>query len=244
MPVHEVVAKLGELLQPLANTTAERREHILEQARLVRYSAGQAVFAEGSRDADCIYLVKGSLDTYSGGQKVKTIQAGTTAAISPLPDEQPRMVTARAITDVGLLMVPRGLLAPLLQQSGAGLEVQDIDESEDSGDWMTMLLRSPLYSQLPAANIQQIMATMETLPLKPGDIIVRQGEIGDYFYFLSKGRARVFRQARDGEPPRAFGRAARGSELRRRGVGSPDSPQCHRDHDHRRSRHAADQDQF
>jgi len=42
---------------------------------------------------------------------------------------------------------------------------------------------------------------MEAIVFNRGDIIVRQGEMGEYFYFLSKGQARVFRQAREGEPP-------------------------------------------
>jgi CRP-like cAMP-binding protein len=52
-----------------------------------------------------------------------------------------------------------------------------------------MLLRSPLYSQLPVNNIQQIMAKMESVTLKRGEAIVNQGEIGDFFYFLSRGKA-------------------------------------------------------
>jgi CRP-like cAMP-binding protein/rhodanese-related sulfurtransferase len=201
MPVHEVISKLGELLQPLSSATAERREQILEHARLVRFAAGKPIFQEGARDTDCVYLVKGSVDTLSGGQRLKRLDAGTSAAAVPLPDDQPRKVTAQAATDVGLLLVPRGLLAPLMARDDGGLEVHEIDEADETGDWMTMLLRSQLYAQLPAANIQRIMATMESMAVKPGDVVVRQGEIGDYFYFMSKGRARVLRQARDGDPP-------------------------------------------
>lgn len=202
MAVHEVIAKLGEVLQPLAAASAERRAQILEEARLVRFGNGQAVFEEGNRDEYCMYLVKGSVDTFSGGQRVKRIDAGSPAASVPLPDDQPRKVAARAATDVGILMVRRSRLGPLLRGDDEdGLEVQDIEETNDTGDWMTMLLRSELYARLPVANIQRIMATMEAVAVKPGDIVVRQGEIGDYFYFLSKGRARVFRQAREGEPP-------------------------------------------
>jgi CRP-like cAMP-binding protein len=201
MAVHEVVTRLGELLQPLAAASAERRAAILEHARLVRYGSGQVIFKEGVRDSDCVYLVKGSVDTFSGESRIKRIEAGTPSAVVPLPDDQPRKVSARAATDVGLLLVPRSRLAPLLQGDDEGLTVEDIDEASDTGDWMTMLLRSALYAQLPVANIQRIMATMEAVPVKPGDVIVRQGEIGDFFFFLSKGRARVFRQAREGEPP-------------------------------------------
>ena len=72
MPVHEVISKLGELLQPLSSATAERREQILEHARLVRFAAGKPIFQEGARDTDCVYLVKGSVDTLSGGPSTRT----------------------------------------------------------------------------------------------------------------------------------------------------------------------------
>jgi len=48
--------------------------------------------------------------------------------------------------------------------------------------------------------IQSLLIKMETLPVKAGDVVIRQGDSGDYFYTLHEGRCAVTRQdAPDGE---------------------------------------------
>ncbi|MEM7406591.1 MAG: cyclic nucleotide-binding domain-containing protein [Pseudomonadota bacterium] len=204
MSHQDVIAKLVARLEPLKSFTDERRAAVTNSATLVRMEGGQLICREGDRDRYCIYLVKGSVETLSGGQVVKRIDAGTPIAMSPIAEHQPRTLSVRTCEAVGLLRVPRELMSGDAQSGGeeSGIALSELDEADDSADdWMTMLLRSPLYSQLPVTNIQQIMAQMESVTLNRGDVIVRQDELGDYFYFLSRGRARVIRQAREGEPP-------------------------------------------
>ncbi|MEM7504073.1 MAG: cyclic nucleotide-binding domain-containing protein [Pseudomonadota bacterium] len=204
MSHQDVIAQLVARLEPLKGFDEAQRSAVTAAATLVRMEGGQLICREGDRDRYCIYLVKGSVETMSGGQVVKRIDAGTAIAMSPLAEHQPRTLSVRTCGAVGLLRVPRDLMTAGSQAGGeeSGIALSELDEADDSADdWMTMLLRSPLYSQLPVTNIQQIMAQMESVTLNRGDVIVRQGELGDYFYFLSRGRARVIRQAREGEPP-------------------------------------------
>ena len=42
--------------------------------------------------------------------------------------------------------------------------------------------------------IQSLLIKMETLPVKAGDVVIRQGDSGDYFYTLHEGRCAVTRQ--------------------------------------------------
>ena len=167
--------------------------------------AGQLVCREGDSDRFCVWLIKGSVETLSGGQQVRRIDAGTDAALSPLAEHQPRTLSVRTLSEVGLLRLPRAQImdtSHLAGESTDGIALSELSDDDDSADdWMTMLLRSPLYSSLPVTYIQRLMSSMEALAFNRGDIVVRQGESGDYFYFLSKGQARVFRQAREGEPP-------------------------------------------
>ena len=136
--------------------------------------------------------MKGSVETLSGGQRVKAIRSGSEAASLPLAEHQPGTLSVRTLTPVGLLRIPRDLMDTIAIPDGRedGIVLSELDDGGDNtDDWMTMLLRSPLYSQLPVNNIQQIMAKMESVTLKRGEAIVNQGEIGDFFYFLSRGKA-------------------------------------------------------
>lgn len=195
----------------MSECAPEARAAIVRSATLIRMEAGQMLCHEGQLDRYCVYLIKGSVETLSGGQRVKRIDAETPIALHPLAEDQPRTLSVRSITAVGLLRVPRIAMRTVAEQAYAeaqapsndtGISLSELDSDDNSADdWMTMLLRSPLYSQLPVTNIQRIMASMESVTLLRGDAIVRQGDPGDYFYFLSKGKARVIRQVRDGEPP-------------------------------------------
>ena len=204
MSKQKVVAQLLERLQPLSGWTAEQLQEIAPAATLVRMDAGQLVCREGDTDRFCVWLITGSVETLSGGQQVRRIDAGTDGALKPLAEHQPRTLSVRTLSEVGLLRLPRDRIASLTEmanESASGITLNELSDDDSADDWMTMLLRSPLYSSLPVTNIQRLMSSMEAVAFNRGDIVVRQGESGDYFYFLGKGQARVFRKAHDGEPP-------------------------------------------
>jgi rhodanese-related sulfurtransferase len=80
-------------------------------------------------------------------------------------------------------------------------EVSDFADDGEAGtgdDWMTTLLQSSLFQHIPPGNIQAIFLRLERRPVNAGDIIVRQGDFGDYFYFLIEGTAMVKRESPHG----------------------------------------------
>ena len=56
---------------------------------------------------------------------------------------------------------------------------------------MRRVLESKALLRLPAANIQQLFTRFEEVPIKAGQIIIRQGDQGDYYYVIKQGRCRV-----------------------------------------------------
>ena len=69
-------------------------------------------------------------------------------------------------------------------------------ESEGSGsdDWMTMLLQTKAFHKIPPANIQAIFMRMQQINYKAGDVVLKQGAEGDYFYVLTRGKSLVTRE--------------------------------------------------
>jgi CRP-like cAMP-binding protein len=61
-------------------------------------------------------------------------------------------------------------------------------------DWMTMLLQTKAFHKIPPANIQAIFMRMQQINYKSGDVILKQGAEGDYFYVLTRGSALVTRE--------------------------------------------------
>jgi rhodanese-related sulfurtransferase len=59
---------------------------------------------------------------------------------------------------------------------------------------MTMLLQTKAFHKIPPANIQAIFMRMQQINYKSGDVVLKQGTDGDYFYVLTRGKALVTRE--------------------------------------------------
>ena len=81
-------------------------------------------------------------------------------------------------------------------------EVGDLHSGgEAGGDWMTVLLQSRAFHKIPPANLQAVFIRMQRVEHAAGEVIIRQGDEGDYFYVVVSGRCVVTRETplnRDG----------------------------------------------
>ena len=75
-------------------------------------------------------------------------------------------------------------------------EVSELAGKSDQSnqDWMTMLLQTKAFHKIPPANIQAIFMRMQQINYRSGDVILKQGAEGDYFYVLIRGSALVTRE--------------------------------------------------
>jgi rhodanese-related sulfurtransferase len=82
----------------------------------------------------------------------------------------------------------------------ADLEAEDGAANEDdSSDWMTMMLRSEIFHRIPPSNIQAVFMRMKPLPVSEGEVVIKQGDDGDYYYFIQKGRCVVTHSTKSGK---------------------------------------------
>ncbi len=82
-----------------------------------------------------------------------------------------------------------------------GLVVDELEVGGSDGLWMMRLLQKRMFLELPAAHIQKVLARMESIVVKSGQVIIRQGDMGDYYYVVRDGRCRVTRQIPEREQP-------------------------------------------
>lgn len=70
-----------------------------------------------------------------------------------------------------------------------------IEETQDnSDDWMTALLRSPIFQRLPPTNLQKILMSLEAVHFSKGEVIINQGSLGDYYYLIKNGHCELTRK--------------------------------------------------
>jgi len=65
--------------------------------------------------------------------------------------------------------------------------------------WLEGLKKSRTFSRLPADKLAAVLLKLEELPVKLGDVVIRQTDPGDYFYFVKAGRFTVSRRTAPGE---------------------------------------------
>ncbi len=186
-------------LVPLNSLSEDRLSDLFKKARIDAIERGRSVFRAGANDADAVFLVEGSIELRFPSGNVSVLSAGQPEALRALAPQQPRACDAVAATDCKVLRVDTNHLDVLLTwDQSAGYVVTDIDEGNAEDDWMMTMLQSPLFMQIPPANIQSVFATMEAMPVTQGDVVIRQGDKGDYYYVLRKGSAQVSRTAPNG----------------------------------------------
>ncbi|GAB2189464.1 cyclic nucleotide-binding domain-containing protein [Sessilibacter sp. MAH2] len=61
----------------------------------------------------------------------------------------------------------------------------------ERNDWMSQLLESPLFTSIPASNIQKLFSQFEEIEVEAGQSIFEANDPGDYFYVIASGSVQV-----------------------------------------------------
>ncbi len=189
---------------PLDGLKRENLHALSRKTRLQEMDAGRVLFKEGDTDKRTVYLVSGEIELRVGDRSVSMLRAGTPEARIAIGPGQPRRFTARALSDITYVAVDSDLLDVLITWDQTGsYEVGEITgtSSADADDWMTVLLQTKAFHRIPPANLQALFMRMQHVACRTGEVVIKQGGDGDYFYVITKGTAVVTRETpmnRDG----------------------------------------------
>ncbi|MFZ2406644.1 MAG: cyclic nucleotide-binding domain-containing protein [Methylobacter sp.] len=154
------------------------------------------LFKKGDVTPQLVYLVSGEVTLQAAGLVVDVIAANSDSAKFALAHQIPRKIDAVANGRVRFLRLDTDIVKnspPLAKKEDSSYMV--IDETEgDPDDWMTALLRSPIFQRLPPANLQKILMGLEVVHFKKGETILEQGGIGDYYYLIKNGQCQLTRK--------------------------------------------------
>ncbi len=181
---------------PLSSLSPDNLKELSRKARYIPVAAGRYLFRDGERSDAQLFLVKGTIELHGENGIEQTIEGGSEATRNALDVIGPKARAARAGTDAVALAVDRDLLDLMLTWDQTGsYRVEELAEAgeEDDGDWMTRLLQTECFRRIPPGNIQAIFMRMEPVAYDTGDVVIRQGEPGDYFYIVREGRCQVTR---------------------------------------------------
>ena len=157
---------------------------------------GETLFREGDAEKRTFYVLAGTVELREGTNRVGRIAGGSEDARNPLSPKLPRRQTAIATSAVEYITIDSDLLDVMLTWDQTGsYEVSELrGESGGSDDWMTTLLQTKAFHKIPPANIQAIFMRLQQVNHKAGDVVIKQGDEGDYFYVITRGKCVVTRE--------------------------------------------------
>ncbi|MFV1996944.1 MAG: cyclic nucleotide-binding domain-containing protein [Acidiferrobacterales bacterium] len=187
-------------LIPINTLTSDNFNELAAVTRIERVSAKSVLFKQGDTDNEAIYLLEGRLRMTSDSQSSERIvEGGTDDTRYALAQLKPRQVTGSMVSDGTVAYVDSELLDRLLTwDQVSGIEVVELDGDEDT-DWMLQILRSKTFEKLPPINANEMFSHMESIEVKAGQVIIRQGDPGDYYYLIREGKCTVSQKNSDGK---------------------------------------------
>lgn len=173
---------------PFDTLVPEYLDKVIERASMRTVPKGTIIFKRGRDLPETLYLLSGEVDLIDSQFAITSLNEQSDARRSALNNISPTQVSALAKSPVELLAIEKDFLDLVMAWSESGETDQTAD---DENDWMSSLLQSPLFSKIPPANIRQLFLRFEVQKVAADEIVLKEGERGDYFYVLERGSATV-----------------------------------------------------
>lgn len=196
---------------PLNSLSDNNLASLAQDSKIVSLGKGKVVFKEGDSDTLSIYILEGAieLDSKATGAK-RTISADSDEASYALAQLRPRQYTGKTtcksrVALIDSLQIDRYLTMDHITEnwdtddiSADGMEVDEMFFEVD-GEWMMDMMRGSVFDKLPASSMNEIFSRLESVPVKAGEVIIKQGEAGDYYYIIKSGKFNISRKMSDGK---------------------------------------------
>ncbi|WP_394753410.1 cyclic nucleotide-binding domain-containing protein [Crenothrix sp.] len=147
------------------------------------------LFKKGDTDDRLIYLISGTVTLQAQDLVIDTIKADSPSARFALAHQVPRKIDAFAKGVVRYLRLNAEQInnpPPLVYQEDEGYIVIE-EDGDDTHDWITTLLKAPVFHSFTPANFQKILINLEDISFNKGAVILEQGDIDDYYYLIKSG---------------------------------------------------------
>ena len=185
---------------PLSEISPDNFGELVKNINIEVLAAGKKLFSRGDQDNFTYYLLNGEIDIVDADGNTTSISSKSKQCRFPLEHNSPRQKTAITKTEIHYFKINNDLLDILLTwDQNKNYIVNEIEQEngQDDTDWMTQLLHLEIFRKIPPVNIQAMFQRIQAVPVKKDEVIIKQGDKGDYFYVIKSGSCRVMRNAEE-----------------------------------------------
>ena len=179
-------------LAPLGDLSVERLRELAEVAVLERAARGSDPLAAHKGAPRSVFLLRGEVLLVFEGGGTLVVVGGTGDGRLPLNRRATPVARARAISDAELLALDDELLDILV--TFGQMPAEDTAAQVARSIFSLANLRNGVFARLPPARIEELLARFERIGARRGDVLIREGEEGDYYYVIESGRCAVERR--------------------------------------------------
>ncbi len=198
MPSRNVTIQELRSFSPLDGLKRENIAALAKKTEVRKLGPGENLFKSGDSEKRTYYLLSGAIELTDADGGTREVRAATEQARGPLAPMLPRRYTADALEESEYVALDTDLLDVMLTWDQTGdYEVSELTlsaQQSNPDDWMTTLLQTKAFHRIPPQNIQAIFMRMQRMTFKAGDIIIKQGDEGDFFYCIIDGTCSVTRE--------------------------------------------------
>ncbi len=185
---------------PLDSLSDENLMSMADKIDIEEHPRGQTLFAAGEKGGDTLFLITGSIKaTYPDGT-TKKIVADSMQSRYAIGNFRPHKFTGEvASRQTTIARIDRHLLEKTLawdqvsRDTQLGASANELHSATRASEWVPKLLKTMSFLSIPTANIEALFLRLTEINVKEGDLIIQQGDEGDYFYVLKKGSCKVSR---------------------------------------------------
>ncbi|MBU0622700.1 MAG: cyclic nucleotide-binding domain-containing protein [Gammaproteobacteria bacterium] len=193
-------------LEPISSFSPARLRELLDYCHVENVEQGRDPFKDRPLQGQSVYLLRGELEVeYVDGNRV-VIRSDSEWARHPIGKRQPEIRSAQVLSpQAQLLRVADDLLDRIVtwdqfvyHDDVRPMAVRDGSETAvkrllNSGMFSAENLSNSPFAHLPSANIGKLLNRIEAIAVWDKDVIIREGDEGDYYYLIESGRAQVTR---------------------------------------------------
>ena len=204
--VAAVEFKTLKRLSPLSALSESRLLELASLCYIEQVAKNQDPFRTRGIAGQSVFLTRGELALErGGGASPEVLVGGSGEASYALGKRGAAFDSARAITDVDLIRIDDDLLDIMvtwdqLAEAGTAGQGRDYAAQPSLANWSILSgifsvnnLKFGTFSQLPAAHIDELLKKFERFEAKRGQVLIREGAEGDYYYVIESGRCQVER---------------------------------------------------
>ncbi len=185
--------ELASTLIPLKSMSQSHLYQLLQHGEVKDFFKDQTIFKLGDYDGAHHYLLHGDVTLCDEHGHHEIVKGGSN--LFPLAHAQPRKVTAKATCDCRILKLNSKQLSELLTWSQIAeyllIDIAYQRDLDEDVEWMSTVLKSNLFFKVPPTNVSTIFDRLTPMLVSAGDVILRQGEVGDGCFFIKEGDAVV-----------------------------------------------------